>query len=232
MAHPAQLDDEEMAHQIVMLLGAGTEPEQNLIANTLRLLLSNEGFAGDLSGGSLMVEDALDEVLWTDPPIANYGAAYPVQDIDFHGVRLPADQPVVVSYAAANMDPAIVSDHRTGNRAHLAWSAGPHTCAAQQQARLIASVAIEKVLDRLPDMELAVPIEELVWRPGWVHRALQSLPVRFTPGSASDLPEPAPSPVETDTDTSPALSSVFPSPPEKRRRRRNPLARWWRGAKR
>jgi hypothetical protein len=125
MAHPAQLNDEEVGHQIVMLLGSGTEPEQNLIANTLRLLLSNEGFAGGLSGGSLMVEDALDEVLWTDPPIANYGTAYPVRDLDFHGVRLPADQPVVVSYAAANMDPSIVSDHRTGNRAHLAWSRRP-----------------------------------------------------------------------------------------------------------
>jgi hypothetical protein len=32
--------------------------------------LNDEGFAGDLSGGSLVVEDALDEVLWTDPPIA------------------------------------------------------------------------------------------------------------------------------------------------------------------
>jgi hypothetical protein len=132
---------------------------------------------------------------------------------------------VVVSYAAANMDPSIVSDHRTGNRAHLAWSAGPHTCAGQQQARLIASVAIEKILDRLPDMELAVPDEELVWRPGWVHRALQSLPVRFSPGSASALPAPLPA----ETDGGPALSSFFPPPPEKKTRRQGPLTRWWHG---
>ncbi|WP_433462222.1 cytochrome P450 [Spirillospora sp. CA-128828] len=189
MAHPARLNDEEMAHQIVMLLGTVTEPEQNLIINTLRLLLADDRFAGDLSGGSLAVQDALDEILWSDPPIANYGITYPVKDVDFAGVRLPADQPVVVSYAAANTDPSITRGDRTGNRAHLAFSAGDHTCAAKGQARLIASVAIEKLLDRLPDMRLAVPAEELTWRTGWVHRALVELPVVFPPSQPA---EPAP----------------------------------------
>src|SRR5205823_505088 len=170
-------------------MGAGTEPEQNLIANGLRLLLSDERFAGDLSGGSLPVEDALDEVLWTDPPMANYAATYPVQDIDFAGVRLPEGEPVVISFAAANTDPALASEHRASNRAHLAWSAGPHTCPAQGQARLIASVAIERILDGLPDLELAVPVDQLEWRPGPFHRALASLPVRFPPVSVPVQPD-------------------------------------------
>lgn len=234
MAHPAQLDDEEMAQQIVMLLGAGTEPEQNLIANTLRLLLSDDRFADDLSGGSLPVKDALDEVLWTDPPLANFGIAYPVSDVDLAGTLLPANQPVVVSFAAANTDPAIVSEQRTGNRAHLAWGAGPHTCAGRGQARLIASVAIEKLLDRLPDMRLAVPVDELLWRPGWVHRALVSLPVLFPP-----LPVAAPAqPVSRGEERSartgarPAVDSA-PRPDAVAGRRSRPrwasLVRWWKG---
>lgn len=88
MEHPAELTDEEVAHQIVMIVGAGSELAQNLIVNTLRLLLSDERFGGGLSGGSLSVEDALDEVLWTDPPLANFGISYPVEPLDFHGVRL------------------------------------------------------------------------------------------------------------------------------------------------
>ncbi|MFF5264880.1 cytochrome P450 [Actinomadura viridis] len=179
MAHPVRLSDEEMAHQLILLMGAGTEPQQNLIANGLRLLLSDDRFAGDLSGGSLPVEDALDEILWTDPPMANYGITYPTRDVDFAGHRLPADKPVVISFSAANNDPSRATAARTGNRAHLAWSAGPHTCPAKGHARLIASVAIEKLLDRLPEMELAVPVEELRWRPGPFHRALEALPVRF-----------------------------------------------------
>ncbi|MDN3354673.1 cytochrome P450 [Actinomadura sp. DC4] len=179
--HPVRLSDEEMLHQITTLLGAGTEPTQNLIVNGLRLLLSDARFAGDLSGGNLQVEDAIDEVLWTDPPMANFAMTYPVQDVDFAGVRLPKDQPVVISLAAANTDPALATDHREGNRAHLAWSAGPHTCPAQAHARLIASAAIEAVLDALPEMELAVPAGMLKWRPGPFHRALTALPVNFPP---------------------------------------------------
>ena len=131
------------------------------------------------SGGSLPVEDALDEVLWTDPPMANYAVHYPMRDVVYEGTLLRAGDPVVISLAAANTDPALTTDQRAGNRAHLAWSAGPHNCPAQSPARLIAAVAVEKLLDRLPDVELAVPVGELEWRPGPFHRALASLPVRF-----------------------------------------------------
>lgn len=188
MAHPAALTDEEMIHTLVVLMGAGTEPQQNLIANSLRLLLSDDRFAGDLSGGSLPVEDALDEVLWTDPPIANYAVHYPKQDVSYGGALLRAGDPLVVSLAAANTDPALATDRRTGNRAHLAWSAGPHNCPAQSEARLIAAVAVEKLLDRVPDLELAVPAHKLEWRPGPFHRALASLPVVFPAVPADERP--------------------------------------------
>ncbi|NLU68972.1 cytochrome P450 [Streptomyces sp. HNM0574] len=194
IAHQAGLNDEEMMHHIVVLMGAGTEPQQNLIANGLRLLLADDRFSGSLSGGSLPVEDALDEVLWMDPPMANYGVHFAVRDTEYAGVPIRAGEPLVVSFAAANTDPSIASDQRAGNRAHLAWSAGPHSCPAQGPARLIAAVAVEKLLDRLPDMELALPVDQLIWRPGPFHRALQSLPVRFPAtavSSADGRPETA-----------------------------------------
>lgn len=181
MSHPAGLDDMEMIHQVALLMGAGTEPEVNLIANGILLLLSDDRFGGDLSGGALPVEDALDEILWTDPPMANFGSIFPRQDVDFHGYRLPAHQPVLISYAAANTDPSRETADRRGNRAHLSYASGPHSCPAKSQSRLIASVAIEKLLDRLPDVELAVPKEHLEWRPGPFHRALTALPVTFPP---------------------------------------------------
>ena len=114
IAHPVRLTDEEMMHQLTTLLGAGTEPTQNLIVNGLRLLLADERFAGDLSGGNLQVEDAIDEVLWTEPPLANFAMTYPAQDVDFAGVRLPKDQPVVISLAAANTDPSLASEQPGG----------------------------------------------------------------------------------------------------------------------
>ncbi|MDI2132546.1 cytochrome P450 [Yinghuangia seranimata] len=207
MAHPADLTDEEMVHQLVVLMGAGTEPQQNLISNSLRLLLSDDRFAGDLSGGSMPIEDALDEVLWSDPPMANYGVHFPVRDVDLHGVRLREGEPVVVSFAAANTDPALTTDHRAGNRAHLAWSAGPHTCPAKDGARLIATVAIERLLDRLPDIELAVPAERLRWRPGPFHRALAELPVVYPPLT---VVRPAPRAPQTAPTTAPPSATPEP----------------------
>ena len=196
-------------------------------ANSLRLLLSDDRFAGSLSGGSLPVEDALDEVLWTDPPMANYAVHYPIHDVVYEGVILRAGHPLVVSLAAANTDPSLTVDQRVGNRVHLAWSAGPHNCPAQSPARLIAAVAVEKLLDRLPDVEPAVPVEELTWRPGPFHRALVALPVRFPPSTVTPLTVGDEPPVERSA-PSPQPSEV----PEGGRVRRGWAARlpaWWRG---
>lgn len=241
LAHPSQLDDMEMLQQLVLLVSAGTEPTSNLIANGLRLLLSDERFAGGVTGGSLTVADALDEVLWVDPPMSNFGVHFPVRDVDLAGVLLRAGDPVVISFAAANNDPALTgAGSRSGNRAHLAYSAGPHRCPAQNQARLTAAVAVEKLLDRLPDIALAVPADELVWRPGPFHRALIALPARFSPvpvqhherttrnETVGDQPwNSAPS-----SSTSPATTSPGRRPdsePRARRRWWRSLAAWWRG---
>jgi hypothetical protein len=189
--------------------------------------------------------------------MANYSASYPVKDIYFAGVQLPAAEPVVISFAAANNDPALLKQRRSGNRGHLAWSAGEHACPAQQHARLIASVAIEKLLDRLPDMQLAVAVDELVWRPGPFHRALTALPVRFTPVTVPVQPHQTPgdsrwkvhnwtqpmesSPPETADET--ITLSLHPRPHRPRHSRRgrpaapdtvarhwwSPLAKWWHG---
>ncbi len=179
LAHPAKLDDVEMIHQLVTLYGAGIEPQQNLIVNTLLLMLTDDRFAGNVLGGSLSTRDALDEVLFTDPPMANYCVSYPKQPILIDGVWLPAHQPVVISMSGCNNDPTISVGEYVDNRSHLAWSVGPHACPARSMAYLIVQDAIDQLLDALPELGLAVAADELSWRPGPFHRALVSLPVVF-----------------------------------------------------
>ncbi|GAA0947269.1 cytochrome P450 [Actinocorallia libanotica] len=225
--HPARLNDTELADQIGLLMATGTEPVHNLVANALRLLLSDERFGGDLSGGSLPIEDALDEVLWTDPPIANFGFTYPVRDVEREGHVMPADQPVAIAYKAVNTDPSKWSDQRAGNRAHLAFSAGPHTCPAKSPARTIAVVAIEKLLDRLPDLDLAVSADKLQWRPGPFHRSLAALPVRFTPVpvvASARVPDAPPLPQRP----APVPASVPHPPPEDPSSLWARVTAWWR----
>ncbi|MGJ5749662.1 cytochrome P450 family protein [Streptomyces puniciscabiei] len=183
--HPAGLTDEELKDQLVMLMGAGVEPERNLIGNALLLLLS-PGTSGRDSG--LLVQEAIDHVLWNQTPIANYATHYPVQDVDLGGVVAEAGTPVVISFAAANTDPALAEarrKHSTG--AHLAWGAGPHACPAKDPAQVIAVTAIEKLLNALPDLVLTVPEKDLDWRPGPFHRALVALPVAFSPAPATHV---------------------------------------------
>lgn len=177
--HPVHLSDEETRQQLALIYGAGTEPPQALISNTLLLMLTDERFAATVLDGSLSTRDALDEVLFNDPPLANYCISYPRQPILIDGIWLPAHQPVLISMSACNNDPAINTGGLTHNRSHLAFSIGPHSCPAQSVALMIVRDAIDQLLDAIPEMQLAVPRTELRWRPGPFHRALVSLPVTF-----------------------------------------------------
>lgn len=185
LEHPHALDDEELRQQLIVMMGAGAEPLGNWIANALLVLLTERRFADAVATGSVALDEALDEVLWRYPPLANYAITYPVRPVHLNGVLLPADQPVVLSLAAINSDPAQhpSGEVPTGNRAHLAFSAGPHTCPARQPARLIATVALETLLDSVPDLALD-DHHQLQWRPGPFHRAITALPVRFPPLTA------------------------------------------------
>ncbi|MEV6139391.1 cytochrome P450 [Nocardia sp. NPDC051990] len=181
IAHSAKLTEEEVIHQLVVIYGAGIEPTVNLIVNTLRLMMTNDRFGGGMVSGSLSTGDALEELLFTDPPLANFCFSYPRQPIFIDGVWLPAHQPVLISMSACNNDPAVHSGDFIANRSHLAWGTGPHACPAKDLSSTIARAAIDQLLDALPEMELAVPVEDLQWRPGPYHRSLASLPVAFEP---------------------------------------------------
>jgi cytochrome P450 len=183
LRHPAELDELEMIHQLTSFYGGGIELEQNLIGNTLLLILADERFGGGVVSGTLSTRDALDEVLFDNPPLANLLTTYPRQPILIDDVWLPAHQPVLISMAGCNNDPAIRTEQHTGNRSHLAWGVGPHACPAQSLAYLIAQNAIDQLLDVLPELQLAIPADALTWRPGPFHRALAALPVTFPPSA-------------------------------------------------
>ncbi|WP_405183564.1 cytochrome P450 (plasmid) [Nocardia sp. NBC_01377] len=175
----------EIFAQLMSFYGAGFEAQRNLITNALLLLITDDRFrSGQVLGRNLSTSDAIDEVLFNDPPMANFCTTYPRQPISIDGTWLPPHQPVVISLAACNNDPAIRGsrhggDSSIGNRSHLAWSSGPHVCPAKNVAYATVQSAIDQLLDALPDLQLAITPAELVWRPGPFHRAMSEMPVRF-----------------------------------------------------
>ncbi|WP_258036867.1 MULTISPECIES: cytochrome P450 [unclassified Streptomyces] len=182
LAHEACLDDEEMVQTILLVIGAATTPSSNLIMNGVLRMITDARFAGNVHDGVQPVSDALDEVLWNDPPVSNYSPLYALGYQTYEGITIHPGYPVLVSFAAANSDPALGlhAGSRAGNRGHLAFSAGVHACPSPDLARIISETAIERVLDRLQPLTFA---GDLIRRPGTYHSGLTELLVRYQPSS-------------------------------------------------
>ncbi|MFJ8075416.1 cytochrome P450 [Streptomyces sp. NPDC096176] len=183
--HPLALTPEEVTWQVFLTLGAGHEPSANLVSNALSRILGNPAYYSTLTSGSRPVMDAVLEVLRYETPLANYGIHFARESVSFHGVWVRAAVPVVVSYGALGhfSEQAFAGTHHRHDASHLSFSAGEHACPVKQPAVLIATEAIERLTQWLPDLEPVVPRERLTWRPGPFHRSLTALPVRFTPRS-------------------------------------------------
>ena len=67
---------------------------------------------------------------------------------------------------------------RNPNR-HITFAFGSHFCLGNQLARLEGRMALQALVHRFEHIELAVPREELRWKPTQSLRGLQSLPLRL-----------------------------------------------------
>ena len=189
LRHPNLHTDYEIQQAMVMTITAAAQATMSWIAQSLRLMLADPRFGGRLRGGRLGLDDALDEVLWRDPPVTNMPARYALVDCDLAGARIERGDALILGYAAANADPRVHTDDpwlEIGNRSHLAWSAGPHACPAQRSGRMITRIGVETALHRLHGVTLAIPDEEIALMPSPWTRCPAGLPVRFTP----TVPEP------------------------------------------
>ncbi|ORT61742.1 cytochrome P450 [Streptomyces sp. CB03238] len=188
LEHSTALSDEEVIEHLRLVLIAAFESTANLIANTLRMVLTDRRFRANLSGGHMTLPDALEQVLWDEPPFTTILGRWATGDTQLGGRQIRAGDMLLLGLAAGNVDPDIRPDLTLpvhGNRSHLAFSSGPHECPGQDIGRAIADTGIDTLLSRLPDLELAVPEEDLRWRSSLMSRHLVALPVTFTPRGAT-----------------------------------------------
>ncbi|MGW5655196.1 cytochrome P450 [Streptomyces humi] len=178
--------DEEMMNDLMVMMAAGHQPTADWIGNSLRLMLTDDRFAASLFGGRNSVAEAMNEVLWEDTPSQNIAGRWASRDTQLGGRRIRAGDLLILGLQGANSDPQVRTDASAltgGNNAHFSFGHGEHRCPfpAQEVAEVIARTGIEVVLDRLPDIDLAVPADSLTRRPSPWLRGLTALPVRFTP---------------------------------------------------
>ncbi|MFJ1644777.1 cytochrome P450 [Streptomyces sp. NPDC088258] len=186
LANTAGFTVEEVAEDMMVMMAAGHQPTADWIGNSLRLMLTDDRFAASLSGGRHSVAEAMNEVLWEDTPTQNVAGRWATRDTRLGNRAVRAGDMLLLGIAAANYDPQIRTDSSAltgGNNAFFSFGHGEHRCPfpAQEIAEVVARTGIEVLLDRLPDIDLAVPAEALTRRPSPWLSGLAELPVRFTP---------------------------------------------------
>nr|WP_231626731.1 cytochrome P450 [Streptomyces apocyni] len=229
LEHSASLTDAEIIEHLRLVVIAAFETTANLIANTLRMMLTDRRFRAHLSGGHMTLPDALEQVLWDEPPLTTILGRWATGDTMLGGQRIKAGDMLLLGLAAGNTDPEIRPDLTSpvhGNRSHLAFSGGPHECPGQDVGRAIADTGIDALTSRLPDLRLGVPEDELRYDSTLMSRRLVALPVTFTPlGSrtgATPLPRP---PV---AEPLPAAAAPPPAAPPPAALAPEPVRRsWW-----
>ncbi|MEV8096724.1 cytochrome P450 [Kitasatospora sp. NPDC085879] len=230
LEHPSRLTDDEVLHHLWLVLVTANETTTNLVANTLRVVLTDPRFRASLTGGLMTVPDAVEQVLWDEPPVTVCIGGYATADTHLGGRSIRAGDLLLLGLAAGNTDPSIRPDHSTpvhGNRSHLAFSRGAHECPGQDIGRTVTGIAVDTLLVRLPDVQLAVAESELSWTSSTWSRHLNALPVTFTPRWATGTGEAGDSPfgtwaAQTATGTDPTHDDVLtvpdnPAPPRSSR---------------
>lgn len=167
--------------RVIMNAGGGTTWRQ--LGITLAALLSNPDQLELVRADRKLIDRAIHEsVRWTVTSQIFYRLT--TEDSVLEGVEIPAGSIIDVYLGAANRDPARwadpdVYDLRRPEQRHLGFAGGPHTCLGIFVAQSEMRVAINALLDRLPDLRLDPGYAQPVVTGGLDQRGIDHLHVVF-----------------------------------------------------
>lgn len=116
---------------------------------------------------------------------------FAAEDIDLgEGVLIRTGEPVLIAYGASGRDPELHPDRPDAfdltrpDKASLAFGFGRHYCLGAALGVLEAEEALSALFGTYPEVELAVPAEELRRQESFIVNALHALPVRLSAAAA------------------------------------------------
>ncbi|GAA3694422.1 cytochrome P450 [Nonomuraea antimicrobica] len=175
-----KLQPSHVAGTMALLLIAGIDTTWSAIGASLWHLARTPADRERLVAEPGLLPTAMEELLRAYAPVTM--ARLVKDDMRWNGVDMRADDWILLSFPAANRDPAqferageVVID-REVNR-HAAFGLGIHRCVGSHLARMELRVALEVWLARVPEFGLADP-EAVTWSTGQV-RGPRKLPVRL-----------------------------------------------------
>ncbi|MGP3689530.1 cytochrome P450 family protein [Streptomyces sp. IBSNAI002] len=182
-----RLSEAELTGTMRLMLIAGHETTLNLISNAVRALCTHRDQLALVREGKATWSDVVDETLRWDSPISWFPFRYPTRDLTLGGTVIPQGTPVLAGYTAAGRDGAFHGPDadrfdltRPTAARSLSFGHGAHYCVGAPLARLEATIALERLFTRFPDLDLAVPESGLPHQRSFIGNSVEELPVRLT----------------------------------------------------
>jgi cytochrome P450 len=182
--HGDELSNDELVGIGILLLIAGHETTANMLGLGTLALLCHPDQLAQVRDDPTAVEPAVEELLrWLSIVPAGL-LRTTTTEVTLAGRTLPAGALVAASLVAANRDAALVEDPdrldiTRGALGHMAFGHGVHHCLGAPLARMEMTTAFPALLRRFPQLALAVPFEQVGFRPHHFIYGLQSLPVTW-----------------------------------------------------
>ncbi|GGU97707.1 cytochrome P450 [Streptomyces albospinus] len=179
-----EIDREELISTALLLLVAGHETTASMTSLSVITLLEHPDQYAALRDDPALVPGAVEELLRYLAIADIAGGRVAKADIEIDGQLIRAGEGVIVVNSIANRDGTVFEDpdifdvHRTA-RHHLAFGFGIHQCLGQNLARLELDVILTALLERVPTLRLAVPVDQLTLRPGTTIQGVNELPVTW-----------------------------------------------------
>ena len=175
-----KLTADHVTGAMALLLIAGIDTTWSAIGSSLWHLARTPADRERLAAEPGLLPTAMEEFLRAYAPVTM--ARLVKEDMRWHGVDMKADDWILLSFPAANRDPAqfdrageVVIDRQV-NR-HAAFGLGIHRCLGSHLARMELRVALEVWLKRIPEFSLADPAA-VTWSAGQI-RGPRRLPLRL-----------------------------------------------------
>jgi cytochrome P450 len=177
------LDVPEILDLLRAFLVAGNDTTANLLGGMLLLLIDHPETLAQVEADRLLVPNLVEESLRVISP-AQWTMRTVLRDNEIGGCPVSGGERARMGWGSANRDATHFPDpdrfdiHRDAS-AHMAFGHGIHFCIGHQLARAEGRIGVEVLLDRLRDIRLAVPREQVRRKPVPGVNHLHSLPISF-----------------------------------------------------
>ncbi len=155
-----RLTDEEILAHIRLLFSAGASTTTDALGNLLYALLSDHERWERLLAEPSLRSNAIEELLRWESPVAVLPRLSASRPVEFLGVGIAPATFCLFAIAAANRDPAVFEHpdrfelERDSGKKLLSFGPGPRLCPGMHLARRQLAVALDVLMDRLPELHL------------------------------------------------------------------------------